>query len=125
MWREVGALSRQDQGAVAGPGGRSHQRPAGGLIAARLERVPTIVRVAELFTGPSVSGHPRALPAWGLVRSTESSASVLLCASGLVARQFSGRRKRILTSYSPIGAEPAPATERHSGELTASGTEVP
>ncbi len=76
------------------------------LVAARLEGVPTVVRVAELFAGRSVSGRPRELPSWALLRSTEALASTILCASDAVAQQFRGRRTRIITSYSPIDMNP-------------------
>jgi glycosyltransferase involved in cell wall biosynthesis len=76
------------------------------LVAARLERVPTIVRVAELFSGRSVSGRARTLPAWALLRSTEGLASAILCASDAVAQQFRGGHTRVITSYAPIDTSP-------------------
>jgi glycosyltransferase involved in cell wall biosynthesis len=76
------------------------------LVAARLEGVPTLVRVAELYYGRSVSGHARTLPAWALLRSTETLAGAILCASDSVARQFSGHRAKLITSYAPIDTTP-------------------
>lgn len=76
------------------------------LVAARLEGVPTLVRVAELYYGRSVSGHTRTLPAWGLLRSIEMLAGAILCASDSVASQFGGHRARVITSYAPIDTAP-------------------
>jgi glycosyltransferase involved in cell wall biosynthesis len=70
------------------------------LIAARLERVPTIVYVGEIFAKGHVDGPLRALGGRLAARLTETFADRLVCCSQTVARQF--RRPNAVTIYPGI-----------------------
>lgn len=74
------------------------------LLAARLERIPAIVTVEELWTGRSVTGSNRAIPAKALLRLTETLASAVVCRTRTVADQFGGRRAPVFIAYPPISA---------------------
>jgi hypothetical protein len=76
------------------------------LIAARLERVPSVVYAAEVY-GQDWKRAPL-LRVWGagLAGMTAALAGALVCCSQTVADQFPRRRGRSLTiAYPPIGAE--------------------
>jgi glycosyltransferase involved in cell wall biosynthesis len=75
------------------------------LIAARLERVPTIVYVGELVHGPSVRPGGVLKRAFGavLIALTGRLATAVIACSDTVARQFGRRaRDRVTTIYPPI-----------------------
>jgi GT2 family glycosyltransferase/glycosyltransferase involved in cell wall biosynthesis len=75
------------------------------LIAARLERVPSVVYAAEIFT-QQWKGDRLRLWGEGLARATGALAGGLVCCSETVARQFPVRnRKPIAVAYPPIGRE--------------------
>jgi glycosyltransferase involved in cell wall biosynthesis len=76
------------------------------LIAARLERVPSVVWAAELY-GQRWKGAP-ALRLWGtlLARSTEWLSDGIVSCSVAVSRQFPARGgKPHAVAYPPVGAE--------------------
>lgn len=74
------------------------------LVAARLERVPTVVYAAELY-GQEGKGAPL-LRLWGtlLARGTALLSDAIVCCSLAVAQQFpQGGRKLVTVAYPPIG----------------------
>jgi glycosyltransferase involved in cell wall biosynthesis len=76
------------------------------LIAARLERVPSVVYAAELYQ-QEWKGSPL-LRIWGrlLASGTAWLADGIVCCSDAVARQFPQRRRKPLSiAYPPIGRE--------------------
>ncbi len=75
------------------------------LLAARLERVPTILYVGELVRGPAVRPGGPLKRAFGaaLIAFTGRLAGAVIACSETVARQFRGRaRGRVTTIYPPI-----------------------
>ncbi len=58
------------------------------LLAARLERLPTIVYVGEIFDKGHVGGRLRALGGRTIARLSEALADRLVCCSQTVAKQF-------------------------------------
>ena len=76
------------------------------LIAARLERLPTVVYVGELFAKGHVEGAARALAGRLLARVCETLADRLVCCSQAVADQFR-RRDKAVAIYPGIGVEHA------------------
>jgi glycosyltransferase involved in cell wall biosynthesis len=89
------------------------------LIAARLERIPRITYVAELFDKRFNRSRSRSLGAGALVRLVEKLSSAVICCSQTVADQFSGSRTaRLLTVYPGIdhsfaGGDGAAFRRRH------------
>jgi glycosyltransferase involved in cell wall biosynthesis len=76
------------------------------LVAARLERIPTVVYAAELYDQPWKSAP--LLRLWGamLARGTAVLSDGIVCCSEIVARQFPrGGRKPFALAYPPIGSE--------------------
>lgn len=71
------------------------------LIAARLERLPTIVYVGEIFAKGHVEGRLRALGGRAVARLSEALADRLVCCSQAVADQF-GQRGKAVTIYPGI-----------------------
>jgi glycosyltransferase involved in cell wall biosynthesis len=85
------------------------------LVAARLERVPTIVFAAELYDQEWKSAP--LLRLWGelLARATAVLSDGIVCCSSAVAQQFPRRgRQPVVVAYPPIGLEYA-AGERDAG----------
>lgn len=72
------------------------------LVAARLERVPAIVRVAEIFDRGHVGGAARAAAGRANARLATSLADALVCSSEAIARQFGGRDVTVRTIYPGI-----------------------
>ncbi len=58
------------------------------LVAARLERLPTVVYVGEIFDKRYVRGRARTVAGYAVRQLTQRSASALVCCSQTVARQF-------------------------------------
>jgi glycosyltransferase involved in cell wall biosynthesis len=58
------------------------------VMAARLERIPVIVRVAEIFDRGDVGGPARSIGGRLLTRFLRRNASAIVCSSRLIARQF-------------------------------------
>jgi Glycosyl transferases group 1/Glycosyltransferase Family 4 len=79
----------------------------GALVAARRERVPTVVYAGELFAGAEAgpgsraAGAAKALGAAALTRMVESLATGVMACSEAVAAQYAGAA--VTTVYPPIG----------------------
>ena len=73
------------------------------LIAARLERVPAITYVAEIFDRPFARSMSRSLARKAVLRLTARFSSVVVCCSKTVARQFRTSR-RVVAIYPGIAA---------------------
>lgn len=79
------------------------------LVAARLEGIPTVTRVAELYRGRSATGRRRGLAAKLLLRLTESLSGAVICCSHAVAQQFSQYGEPAVgVAYPQIDPNPAP-----------------
>jgi glycosyltransferase involved in cell wall biosynthesis len=76
------------------------------LIAARLEGLPTVVYVGEIFTKGHVGGPVRALGGRAIARLNEALCDRLVCCSRLVAAQFRDQRKAV-TIYPGIASHHA------------------
>ena len=63
------------------------------LIAARLEGIPTVLYVGEIFSKGHVGGKLRALGGQAVARLSETLADRLVCCSQTVASQFDGTGK--------------------------------
>lgn len=71
------------------------------LVAARLQRVPTVVFVGEILDKGHVVSRGRRLGAWAMTRLTGALADAIVCCSEAVARQFSPSGTRLLTTIYP------------------------
>lgn len=71
------------------------------LVAARLQRVPTVVFVGEILAKRLVPSRGRSLAAAATARMTAALADALVCCSDTVARQFPSAPKRLLTTIYP------------------------
>jgi glycosyltransferase involved in cell wall biosynthesis len=70
------------------------------VVAARLEKVPTVVYAAEILRGERFRNAPRAVAA-GLLRSVVARADAVICCSQAVAAQFSRRPTTIVQVIYP------------------------
>ncbi len=70
-------------------------------LAARLQRVPTVVFVGEIFDKGLGTSRGRALGAAAAVRMTAALANGLVCCSQTVARQFAANRTPLLKTIYP------------------------
>jgi glycosyltransferase involved in cell wall biosynthesis len=78
------------------------------LVAARLERLPVIVKLAEIFDKGHVRSAPRTLAGQATLALHRSLADVLICSSKTVAAQLRGSgRARVLPLYPGISPEHA------------------
>ncbi len=71
------------------------------LVAARLQRVPTVVFVGEILAKRLVTTRGRSLAAAATARLTAALADAVVCCSETVARQFAPQRTRLLTTIYP------------------------
>lgn len=71
------------------------------LVAARLQRVATVVFVGEILDKGLVSSRGRALAAAATARLTEAFADAIVCCSQTVARQFAATRTLLLRTIYP------------------------
>lgn len=71
------------------------------LVAARLQRVPTLVFVGEILDKGVVESRGRSLGAAAVTRLTSGLADGLVCCSQTVARQFPPKRTRLVTTIYP------------------------
>ena len=71
------------------------------LMAARLQRVPTVVFVGEVLAKGLVVSRGRSLAAAAIARLTAALADGLVCCSRTVERQFAPSRRRLLTTIYP------------------------
>jgi glycosyltransferase involved in cell wall biosynthesis len=74
------------------------------LLAARLERIPSVVWAGELYDQPWKNAP--FLRVWGalLARATALLADGIVCCSGAIARQFPARAP-VVVGYAPVGHE--------------------
>lgn len=72
------------------------------LLAARLARVPVIVRVAEIFDKGHIDGLVRGIGGAVVRLATARLADSIVCSSEAVARQFSGSNRSVTTIYPGI-----------------------
>ncbi|MDQ3630415.1 MAG: glycosyltransferase family 4 protein [Actinomycetota bacterium] len=71
------------------------------LVAARLQRVATIVFVGEILDKGLTTSRGRSLGASATARLTAATADGIVCCSEAVARQFASRRPRLLKTIYP------------------------
>ena len=84
------------------------------LVAARLEGIPAVTRVAEIYRGPAATWRKRRVTGGLLLGLTQRLSGAIVCASHGVARQFSSYGDpRILVAYPQVEADP-PAGDRAS-----------
>lgn len=77
------------------------------LLAARLEGIPTVTRVAEIYRGPAATWRRRRFSAAILLQLTERFSGAIVCASNGVARQFARHGDpRILVAYPQVDPDP-------------------
>lgn len=77
------------------------------LVAARLEGIPAIVEVDEIFDKGFLRGRGRAVAARAIIALTVRLADAIVCCSEAVARQFDGAATPVTTIYPGIGQEHA------------------
>lgn len=71
------------------------------LLAARMQRVPTVVFVGEIFDKGLAPSRGRALGAAAAIRMTAALPDALVCCSQTVAGQFARTRTRLLRTIYP------------------------
>lgn len=71
------------------------------LLAARLERVPVIARVAEIFEKGHVEGRARRVAGQALLAVLQRTADVIVCSSEPIAAQFSAPVRTIAPGIDP------------------------
>jgi phosphatidylinositol alpha-1,6-mannosyltransferase len=78
------------------------------LIAARRERVPTLIYAAEIHHGPGVGSRPRRRLGLGLLRLTARGADAVIVPSRTAAAQFpAALRAKVRVVYPPVTADSA------------------
>jgi GT2 family glycosyltransferase/glycosyltransferase involved in cell wall biosynthesis len=76
------------------------------LIAARRERVPTVIYAAEIHHGPGVGSRPRRRLGLGLLRLTARGAHMVIVPSRTAAAQFpASLRAKVRVVYPPISSD--------------------
>ncbi len=82
------------------------------LVAARLERLPVIVKLAEIFDKGHVQSPVRAIAGQATLALHQSLADALVCSSKAVAAQLKGSgRARVLALYPGISPDHADGDE--------------
>ena len=71
------------------------------LVAARLQRIPSIVFVGEILAKQLVPSRSRSLAAAATARLTAALADAVVCCSETVAQQFAPKRTRLLRTIYP------------------------
>jgi len=71
------------------------------LVAARMQRIPTIVFVGEILAKRLVMSHGRTLAAATTVRLTAALSDAVVCCSETVMRQFTPMRARLMRTIYP------------------------